>query len=120
MQPADLPLDVYRGDTTRFQVKLWTDDGTTPFDLTGVTAKAEIRERPAGVEITELECVITLPNIIDLALLSDDSHKIPFTKGVWDLQLTFLSGDVQTPLGGVVTVTPDVTDSTPPVPPPTP
>jgi hypothetical protein len=119
MQPADLPLDIYRGDTTRFQVKLWSNGGTTPFDLTGATAKAQIRERPAGVQITDLQCVITLPNIIDVALLSDDSHKLP-SKGAWDLQLTFLSGDVLTPLAGAVTVTPDVTDSTPPILPPTP
>jgi hypothetical protein len=111
MQPATLPLDFYRGDSQRIQVKLWiaTDQ---PYDLTGVTAKSEIRDRPAGTRITEMACVITLPNIIDLFLAADDSHKLP-SKGAWDLQLTYASGDVKTPLAGPVTVTPDVTDSTP-------
>jgi hypothetical protein len=117
MQPAQLSLDVYRGDSQRIQVKLWTTPPSTgipgvPYDLTGVTAKSEIRERPAGTSITAMTCTITLPNIINIFLAAADSHKLP-AKGVWDLQLTFLDGEVQTPLAGPVTVTPDVTDSTP-------
>jgi len=111
MQPAQLPLDLYRGDSQRLQVKLWQGEND-PYDLTGVTAKSEIRDRPAGTFITEMACVITLPNIIDLYLSKEDSHKLP-SKGVWDLQLTYASGDRKTPLAGPVTVTPDVTDSTP-------
>jgi|SRR5215472_3406062 len=117
MQPAQLPLDLYRGDSQRIQVMLWTTPptGTTPgvpYDLTGVIAKSEIRDRPAGPLITPMTCTITLPNTINVFLAATDSHKLP-AKGVWDLQLTFLSGDVNTPLAGPVTVTPDVTDSTP-------
>jgi len=59
-----------------------------------------------------MTCTITLPNIINIFLAAADSHKLP-AKGVWDLQLTFLDGEVQTPIAGPVTVTPDVTDSTP-------
>jgi len=120
MQPAQLPLDIYRGDSQHMQVKLWTTAPVVgppavpgvPYDLTGATARSEIRERPAGVMITTLTCTITLPNIVDVYLAAADSHKLP-AKGVWDLQLTFLSGDVRTPLAGPVTVTPDVTSSTP-------
>jgi hypothetical protein len=111
MQPATLPLDFYRGDSQRLQVRLWQGPGV-PYDLTGVTAKSEIRDRPAGPCITEMACVITLPNIIDVYLAATDSHKLP-PKGAWDLQLTYASGDVKTPLAGPVTVTTDVTDSTP-------
>jgi len=114
MQPAQLPLDIYRGDSAHLRVRLWADpDKTIPVDLTGVDAKSQIRERPAGTQITDLVCVVTLPNIIDVTLLAADSHKLP-SKGAWDLQLTYLSGDVRTPLAGPVTVTPDVTDSTVP------
>jgi hypothetical protein len=111
MQPANLPLEIYRGDSMRLRLKL-LDQAQQPIDLTGVTAKSEIRDRPAGTQITELTCSITLPNIIDLLLSATDSHSLP-TNGVWDLQLTYQSGDVVTPLGGQVQVTPDVTDSTP-------
>jgi hypothetical protein len=124
MQPADLPLDIYRGDSQRLRVKLFTaatpPAPPPPLDLTGVVAKAEIRDRPAGTTIIALTCTITLPNIIDLQLTAADSHKLPVA-GVWDLQLTFAGGEVKTPLAGQVRVTPDVTDSfIPPPPPPTP
>jgi hypothetical protein len=112
MQPAILPLDIYRGDTLRLQFKLW-DQGQNPLDLTGVVAKSQIRDRPAGMMITDLICSVTLPNIIDLFLASPDSQQLP-PAGFWDLQLTYTSGDVKTPLAGPVTVTPDITDSTPP------
>jgi hypothetical protein len=112
MQPASLPLDIYRGDSARLRLKLWAPDNA-PIDLAGVVAKAQIRERPGGKQITELLCLITLPNIIEVTLTPSNSHKLP-AKGAWDLQLTYPSGDVRTPLAGPVTVTTDVTDSTDP------
>lgn len=111
MQPANLPLEIYRGDSMRLRVKLW-DQAQKPIDLTGVVAKSEIRDRPAGTQITSLTCVVTLPNIIELTLSATASHALP-TKGVWDLQLTYGSGEVRTPLAGPVAITTDVTDSTP-------
>lgn len=112
MVPADYPLDLYRGDTGRWRFKLWGANGV-PFDLTGVIPKSEIRDRPGGTKIVVLVCTVTMPNIIDVALMPNDSNTL-LPKGAWDLQLTFLSGDVVTPVAGAVTVTPDVTDSTPP------
>jgi hypothetical protein len=112
MQPASLPLDIYRGDSKRLQVKLWAPGGA-PVDLTDAVAKSQIRDRPGGKQIIDLLCTITLPNVIDILLTSRDSHKLP-AKGVWDLQITYPSGDVSTALAGPVTVTTDVTDSTDP------
>lgn len=111
MQPAKLDLDIYRGDSMRLRIKLY-DQGQNPIDLTDVAAKSEIRDRPAGCVIVAFECTITLPNVIELFLPAGLSHTLPIG-GVWDLQLTFLNGEVQTPLAGQVTVIPDVTDSTP-------
>ena len=110
MQPASLPLQLYRGDSLRLQFAL-TDQNSVPLDLTGVVADSEIRDRPAGDVIVPFQCVITLPTIINLTLLAADSQNLP-PQGVWDLKLTYPSGDVATPLSGPVTVTPDVTDST--------
>jgi hypothetical protein len=112
MQPAILPLDIYRGDTLRLQFKFWSQ-GQAPLDLTGVVAKSQIRDRPAGTTIIDLICTVTLPNIVDLVLSATASQSLP-PAGFWDLQLTYASGDVRTPLAGPVTVTPDITDSTPP------
>lgn len=114
MQPANLPLEIYRGDSQRMQIKLYAP-GMVPLDLTDVVAKSQIRDRPAGDTIVELICTITLPNIIDLELTAADSQNLPVS-GVWDLQLTFPAGEVKTPLAGQVSVVPDVTDSTPPAP----
>ena len=112
MQPANLPLDIYRGDTMHLRIKLFDQD-KQPIDLSDVVAKSQIRDRPAGLQITDLKVTITYPNIIDLFLTSGDSYNLP-ANGVWDLQLTYGSGEVTTFLAGQVQVTPDVTDSTQP------
>jgi hypothetical protein len=84
---------------------------TQPVDLTTITPKAEIRDKSGGMVIVPIELDIELPNIIHAVLSSTATASTP-TLGVWDLQLTDdASGDVQTVLGGSVTVTPDVTDS---------
>lgn len=111
MQPAQLDLDIYRGDSMRLRFKLYDKD-KQPIDLTQVYAKSEIRNRPAGDDVTALMVAITLPNIVELFLPGDKSQKLP-QNGVWDLQLSFGGGEVQTPIAGQVKVTPDVTDSTP-------
>ena len=112
MTPATYNLDLYRGDTSRWQFKLWTDAAKTiPSDLTGVTAAAMIRDKaPGGVYSLALGCVVTLPNIIDMELTPGQSRDLP-VKGVWDLQLTYASGDIITVLKGSVSVTQDITST---------
>jgi len=102
-------MDLYRGDSSSMQLQFF-DSSNLPLDLTGVIAKAQIRDRPAGNTIIDLVCTVTPPNTIAVALLADDSKNLP-AAGVWDLQLTYPSGDVRTPVAGPVSVTPDVTDS---------
>src|SRR5215471_20558209 len=109
MQPAQLPMDLYRGDSSSMRLQFF-DSSNLPLDLTGVIAKSQIRDRPAGNTIIDLVCTLTLPNTIDVMLLAADSMNLP-AAGVWDLQLTYPSGDVRTPVAGPVSVTPDVTDS---------
>jgi len=114
MTPGNYPLALYRGDSYRWQFKLWLDAAKTqPADLADVTPKAQIRSKPAGTLLADLDCVVTLPNIIDASLDHTESQELP-SKGSWDLQLTYTGGDVRTILAGPVTVTPDVTDSATP------
>lgn len=111
MTPSEFPLEaIYRGDTYRWRIAFWLS-ATVPCDLTGVTAKAEIRDRPGGSTIVALHCTVELPNLVWMELLAPVSRTLPLL-GAWDLQLTYASGDVQTVLAGPVTVTADVTDST--------
>jgi len=113
--PENYPLSLYRGDTERWQFRLWTDAAhSVPADLAGVVAKAEIRERPGGEHVTPMGCTIT-GNYIDMVLTAEDCGQLP-SKGVWDLQLTYAGGDVLTILSGEVVVAPGVTDSTPQTP----
>lgn len=109
--PGNYQMLIYRGDSYRWQFKLWADvDKTDPLDLTGITPKAEIRDKPGGKKITPIACVVTLPNIIDATLTAVASAALT-AKGSWDLQLTYSGGDVSTVLAGPVVVTADVTDS---------
>ena len=113
MTPGKYSLSIYRGDTCRWQVKVWADDARSqPFDLTGLTARAEIRNRPAGSKISSITCRITPPNIIDLELTPALSRTLP-SRGVWDLRIVNPTNDaVGTILSGNVTVTAAVTGST--------
>jgi hypothetical protein len=114
MKPGNYPLDIYRGDTYRWQFTLWSDaDKTDPVDLTDVTVRSQIRDKPAGKLLATIDCTVTLPNIILATLTADECAKLPAsaTSCAWDLQLTWPNTDITTLLAGPVAVTVDVTDS---------
>lgn len=112
MTPGKYDLKLYRGDTYRWRFVLWQDaNHSVPTDLTGCTAKSEIRDKSGGVVKVTMECTIVLPNYVDV-YLSDELCATLNTGGVWDLQLTTAGGDVFTVLAGQVVLTGDVTDST--------
>ncbi len=108
MQPAEFDLSLYRGDTSRLQLKLWSDQAASqPIDLTGATAASQIRNKPGGDIIVDMACTVTTPNIIDAVLLAADSDTLPKRRGAWDLEVT--AADVFTPIAGKVTITEDIT-----------
>lgn len=118
MHPGSYALQLYRGDSYRWQFTLYDDlPQTMPTDLTGVSVAAQIRDKPGGVYICALSCTIVLPNVVNGFLSSDDCAKLPGS-AAWDLQLLYASGDVLTVLAGPVIVTPDVTDLSAPTPAP--
>jgi hypothetical protein len=110
MMPGSTNLNIYRGDTGRWQFKLWIDTARIqPADLTGVTVSATIRDKALGGSAeTALACTITSPNIVNMSLTPDQSRNLPAV-GVWDLQLAYPSGDIFTVLKGSAIVTQDVT-----------
>lgn len=111
MIPATYNLALYRGDSCHWQFNLWADSAQTqPVDLTGVVVDSMIRDRALGGSyMLALACTVTVPNTIDMTLDPIDSSAMTITKGVWDLQLTYPSGDIVTILAGTVSVTQDVT-----------
>jgi hypothetical protein len=107
--PSTYPLTIYRGDTARWQFRVWADAAkTTPIDLTEATVKSEIRSNSGSV-VTALACAVTLPNTIDVELSATASQALTTAPAHWDLQLTWDNGDVQTPVAGAVTLQQDVT-----------
>ena len=72
MNPGSYNLDIYRGDTKRWQFKLWNDVAKTiPTDLTGVVAGATIRDKAIGGTFQlPLSCNITLPNMVNSPVLA--------------------------------------------------
>lgn len=110
--PGSYSLSLYRGDSYKWKFQLWSDpEKTKPLILEDVTPKAEIRDAPSGSEIVPLQCVIELPNIVLMELLADDSKNLSKTTIVWDMQFTYIDGQVKTILAGNVVATLDVTDS---------
>jgi hypothetical protein len=109
--PGEYNLELYRGDTEARSFVLFADDAqTVPYDLTGATVRAEIREKTAGIHVVTLSTVILLPNTVVVTMLPTNYVDCPAV-GIWDLQITDADGMVLTPVAGAVNVTPDVTDS---------
>lgn len=110
--PVNFPLSVYQGDTYEWTFRLWADRArSTPIDLTGAEAKAEIRDRPGGRLLLALSPTVTMPNEIAVDLTREDSLKLTRRNARWDLQLTLDDGTVTTVVAGHVVVTLAVTES---------
>lgn len=114
MLPGYHQLILYQGDTNRWRFLLWRDEAhSVPADLTGVVPLAQIRDRPNGEVIVTLESGledVTPNNVIWATLPAAECMKLPNT-GAWDLQIVWLSGDVQTVLAGPVTTYSQVSDA---------
>lgn len=111
MAPAKYDLNLYRGDSYGWRFILWQDvNKTVPVVLAGATVGSEIRDKSAGTKIIPMDCTVTAPNIIDVALNAASCKACP-NKGVWDLQITYPDGQVNSPVAGVVVVAGDVFDS---------
>jgi hypothetical protein len=108
--PQSVALNIYRGDSFDWKFTFWANtQKTVAYDLTGATAEAQIRLKPNDSILASLDCTVTQPNTIDVALTHDVCATLPSGGAVWDLQVTYPSGSVKTLVAGAVTVTPDVT-----------
>lgn len=118
-RPAKKDLDVYQGDDHAWPIaiKRRVDETTTaPFDLTGHTLEAHIREDIADVDETvdanftfEIDPDPTTGEFV-MHLSSEDSGALDLTRYKWDLQLTRTSDDyITTLLYGTVVISKEVT-----------
>lgn len=110
MIPGDYPLKLYRGDSAKWRFVVWQDPNKTqPADLTDVDAAAQMRDTAGGTLIFDFVCDVVQPNFVDVAIPASLWPPTGPTKAVWDLQLTYPTGDVATILAGKVSITQDVT-----------
>lgn len=107
--PGTVALELYRGDWSAWRVRLWEDaERTVPYDLTGFTAAAQLRDKPGGMQVVDLAVAITLPNIVDVEMTAELWATAP-ASGAWDLEITDPAGHPMTPVAGPVRITPDIT-----------
>ena len=104
-------LSIIRGDDYRVLITL--TNNSAPFDLTGYTAKAQIRPSTANAAVLYAEFTATVESpatdgIIKLELSNATTSGLT-GNGVWDLEITDSGGWVTTVASGTVTLVPDVT-----------
>lgn len=109
MTPGAYSLSIYRGDSYTWQFALWGDAAKTiPISTSGAVTNAQIRNRPGGQLLAQMQTAAAPPNFVNMALDATTSRSLNPGSWSWDLQVTYTSGEVQTVLAGNVAVTEDV------------
>jgi hypothetical protein len=113
--PGTYNLTIYQGATFRQSI-IWRNADSTPIDLTGYTARMQIRK---SVRATTTEADMTTENSgivisaltgeIELNLTAVQTAAIDIQDGVYDLELIDADGTVTRLMEGSVTVSPEVT-----------
>lgn len=108
-EPARLDLKIVSGDSFTRTIRL-QEQGGAPIDLTGLTGRAQIRDRPKGKLLAEFTVDIPTPTNgeVTFSLDTTQTRDLP-GKGVWDLELDGGPTNTHTIVSGEVCVLPDVT-----------
>lgn len=108
-EPARLDLRFVAGDSFSRTIALKDENGD-PIDLTGLTGRAQIRNRPNGDLLADFTVSIPTPanGEITFSLDTTQTRALP-GKGVWDLELDGGATNTHTIVSGDVKVIPDVT-----------
>jgi hypothetical protein len=111
LKPKRYDLEIYQGDTFRFNVVLSGDTG--PLDITGWTASASIKDKKDGNAPTpELDITVgDTDGTIEVFLSNTGTDALVAADGPYkyDIQLTDTAGNVRTFLAGFINVTEDIT-----------
>ncbi|EPD40148.1 hypothetical protein HMPREF9702_04004 [Delftia acidovorans CCUG 15835] len=114
-KPAKLNFTIYQGATFRRRLR-WLNPGKTPIDLTGCTARMQVREEiestAALLELTTDNGRIALggtAGTVDLLVDASTTAAIAWTGGVFDLEIVHPSGEVTRLAQGSCCVSPEVT-----------
>jgi hypothetical protein len=110
MKPSKLDLDIYKGSTYRKGFQWLTSPDKTPMDLSGCSIKLQIRAYANSPDVlyeastgnSRIEVTSTTQGKWRLIVSSSDSTSWTFNQAVYDLDITFPSGDVYTVVEGIV------------------
>lgn len=108
-EPAKFDLRIVAGDSFVRTILLKEADGTA-IDLTGLTGRAQVRDRPKGKLLAEFDVDIATPATgeVVFSLTATQTRALPGA-GVWDLELDGGDTNTHTIIAGSVCVLPDVT-----------
>ena len=114
--PTSKDFTIHQGTTFRQPLVWKTGSSLTPVDLTGATARLQVRSKVASEDVllslsTEDTGIVLggSAGTIDLFLSDTDTSALTWEYGVYDLEIVRASGDVVRLLQGVFTVSKEVT-----------
>ena len=114
--PAKLKLKIIQGATFRKPLAWLAPDKTTPIDLTGCTARMQVRSEIESDTVlleltTENGCIVIDGSAgkLTLHLSPSATAAIAWESGVWDLEVVHPSGDVTRLVQGSISVSREVT-----------
>ncbi len=99
MTPATVNVNVGRGTTLGIQITCKDVSGNI-VDLTGWTAKAQVRGVPGSALVVDLQPTVAAPatsGIVNINLAPAATLGLPAGKFKWDLFFTLPTGQVQGP-----------------------
>lgn len=115
MAAAAYDITIEQGTTFRLSL-IWKDSEGDPVNLTGYTARMQMRRRHSATEkildLTTQNGAIALggaAGTIEVTVPATATDDISVRSGVYDLELVSASGVVTRLIEGGVTVTPEVT-----------
>lgn len=118
MQPANLDLTVYKGSTYSKLIQWKTGSPAVPVDLTGCTARMQVRRRVNDAEILDtlttengkLTIYSAAEGRIRIDIPAAQSAAYAFNSAVYDLEIVYPTGNpVYRILQGCFSAIPEVT-----------
>lgn len=104
-----------QGATFR-RVFTWLDENEQPINLTGCSARMQVRPTHKSttkwIDITSATSAMTLGGALGTITVVQSAAVtalLPVNRGVYDLEIVFASGEVERILEGAFQVTPEVT-----------
>lgn len=117
MNPAKLDLEIYQGSTFRKGFQWIIQSTGIAMDLSDCSIKMQIKESTCSelplIDLSTENGKIVIESAIDgkwiIEVLPSDTTAVDAVRYVYDMDITFPSGDVFTVCQGIVKVTEDVT-----------